>query len=196
MKLIIGLGNPGKEYQNTRHNVGFMVLDNYLKNVNWKEKYNSLYFEIIENEEKIIFLKPQTFMNLSGNSVLNFVNFYKIDIKDILVISDDLDMELGSFKIKTNSSAGGHNGLKSIISCLNTENFYRLKIGISHDKNTDTKDYVLGNFSKKELEILEGVINFSKEVIDCFIKNGEIGLKKDFLDLYSKKIKGEKDELS
>ena len=115
MKLIIGLGNPGKEYENTRHNIGFMVLDNYLKDSSWQKKYNALYTTEIINNEKVIFVKPETYMNLSGNSVIEFINFYKIENKDILVIHDDLDLPFGKIRVKTNSSAGGHNGIKSII---------------------------------------------------------------------------------
>lgn len=170
MKLIIGLGNPGKEYENTRHNIGFMVIDNYLKNVTWQKKYNALYTPEIINNEKVIFIKPVTYMNLSGNSVIEFVNFYKVEPKDILVIHDDLDLPFGKIRIKVNSSAGGHNGIKSIINRLGTNNFARLKIGISHNTNGDTKDFVLGKFSKEQQEELEKLYPITKKVIGAFIK--------------------------
>ena len=117
MKLIVGLGNPGKEYENTRHNIGFMVVDNYLSvsNVNWQLKFNGLYTNIIINNEKVHFLKPSTYMNLSGRAIKECSNFFKIDVKDILIIHDDLDLPLGKYRLKTNSSAGGHNGIKSVI---------------------------------------------------------------------------------
>ena len=99
MKLIIGLGNPGKDYQNTRHNVGFLILDNYLGNVDWKEKFNALYFEKRINNEKVIFVKPLTFMNLSGNAVVKYVNYYNVNIDDILVIQDDLDLPFSTYKL-------------------------------------------------------------------------------------------------
>ena len=115
MKLIVGLGNPGKEYQNTRHNIGFMTLDHFANTDNWKSKFSSLYTETIVNGEKILLIKPQTYMNLSGNALIEFVNFYKINLEDILVIHDDLDLPVGTYRLKINSSAGGHNGIKSIL---------------------------------------------------------------------------------
>ncbi len=167
MKLVVGLGNPGKEYINTRHNVGFIVLDNYLPDVTWKTKFNALYY--IDND--VCYIKPQTFMNNSGEAVLAFKNFYKIDINDILVIQDDLDMQIGTFKVKRNSSDGGHNGLKSIINLLGSNEFARLKIGIANEQLADAIDFVLGHFSKEELEYINNNKDFNK-VIDLFIKYG------------------------
>lgn len=172
MKLIVGLGNPGKCYENTRHNVGFMVIDNYLNNSKMKNKFNGIYAEKTINNEKIIFLKPQSYMNLSGEVVVKFANFFKINSEDILVIRDDLDLNLGSAKIKFNSSSGGDNGVKSIIATLNTEKFYQFKIGISKTKKIDTKGYVLSDFTKDEKEILQEIIKKSIEIIDSFIING------------------------
>lgn len=171
MKLIVGLGNPGKEYDNTRHNIGFMIIDNYLSNANWQKKFKGLYTSLTINNEKVYFLKPETFMNLSGESVREIVTFFKIDPKDILVIHDDLDLELGRIRIKENSSDGGHNGIKSIINALGTKDFLRLKVGISHNKNYDTKNYVLGHFSKEEQDILNKNYPAFNSVIDDFIKN-------------------------
>lgn len=155
MKLIVGLGNPEKKYDNTRHNIGFMVLDNYLGKVDYKSKFNGLYYEKNINNEKIIFLKPQTYMNNSGLSVFEFVNFYKISFKDILIIHDDLDLDVGMIKFKFNSSSGGHNGIKSIINCLGSQEFSRLKIGINNEYKKDTIDFVLSKFSKKDIEKLD-----------------------------------------
>ena len=171
MKLVVGLGNPGKEYNLTRHNVGFLILDKYLGDINWSSKFNGLYYEKNINNEKVIFVKPQSYMNLSGNVVQKFINFYKIDTKDLLVIHDDLDLPVGKFRIKINSSSGGHNGIKDIISCLNTNEFVRLKIGISQNRNIDTKDYVLGKFSKSDLEIIDKNNNADKEIIENFNYN-------------------------
>ncbi len=172
MKLIIGLGNPGKEYQNTRHNVGFNVVDNYIskKNIsaNWKSKFNGLYLDTNLFNEKVIFLKPQSYMNLSGEVVASFVNFYKIDISDILVISDDLDLLVGNFKLKDQGSCGGHNGLRNIENCLSSSVYKRLKVGISKDKNIDTKDYVLGIFSVEESKILTELYDQLVGVIDDY----------------------------
>lgn len=169
MKLIVGLGNPGKEYENTRHNIGFMIIDNYLNNPSWQKKFNALYTTDMINNEKVIFVKPETYMNLSGNSVIEFVNFYKIEPKDILVVHDDLDLPFSKIRIKTNSSAGGHNGIKSIINRLNTNSFARLKIGISHNTNGDTKDFVLGKFNSEELKIIKDLYPITSNIITDFI---------------------------
>ena len=172
MKLIVGLGNPGNEYQNTRHNVGFLVLDSYLNTNDWKEKFNALYHETRINGEKVIFVKPLTFMNLSGDAVVKFVNYYDVNIEDILVIHDDLDLPFSTYKLKKNSSAGGHNGIKSIINRLGSQEFLRLKIGISHNRSIDTKDYVLGNFSKDEKDKFSDMHKVFSEIIESFISNG------------------------
>ena len=169
MKLVVGLGNPGKEYNLTRHNVGFIILDKYLGDINWSSKFNGLYYEKNINNEKVIFVKPQSYMNLSGNVVQKFINFYKIDSKDLLVIHDDLDLPVGKFRIKINSSSGGHNGIKDIISCLNTNEFVRLKIGISQNRNIDTKDYVLGHFNKDDLKLFEEKTQVFNNIINDFI---------------------------
>lgn len=172
MKLIVGLGNPGKEYDKTRHNVGFMVIDNYCRSEIFQTKFNGLYLMKIYDGEKVIFLKPLSYMNLSGTVVSKYVNFFKIKYEDILIIRDDLDLALGTAKIKYDSSSGGDNGIKSIIAALGTKTFGQLKIGISNDKTRDTKDYVLGRFTNREQEILEKIINKTPIIIESFIKNG------------------------
>lgn len=168
MKLIVGLGNPGKEYENTRHNVGFMVLDSYLGDIKWSSKFNGLYYQVNINGEKYIFLKPQSYMNLSGGVVKKYVDYFKITFEDILIIHDDLDLEVGKIRIKINSSAGGHNGVKDIISCLKTDAFARIKIGVSNNKNIDIKDYVLGNFSKKDIELIKNNFSNINRIIETF----------------------------
>lgn len=172
MKMVVGLGNPGKEYENTRHNVGFMLVDKYIDNNDWKKKFDGLYQIINVDGEKVLFLKPQTYMNASGMSVYKAAKFYDINEKDILVIHDDMDLPFESYKLKTNSSSGGHNGIKSIISSLNSEAFCRLKVGISHDRNGDTINYVLGKFSKEELEYFKNNKETYFEIIESFVKNG------------------------
>lgn len=172
MKLIVGLGNPGKEYDKTRHNVGFMVIDNYLGNVNWSNNFNALYCEKVINGEKIIFVKPLTYMNNSGNAVGEFVRYFNIDSKDILVIQDDLDLNVGDYKLKMHSSSGGHNGIKSIIASLGNQDFPRLKVGIGSVKKDEVIDYVLGKFSKSELEILNTLFNTFDKIINSFINEG------------------------
>lgn len=172
MKLVVGLGNPGKEYDKTRHNIGFMVIDNYLGSVNWSTKFNGMYTEKIINGEKVIFVKPQTYMNNSGLCVGEFVRYYNIEYKDILIIQDDLDESLGKYKLKLHSSSGGHNGIKSIISSLNSQDFPRLKIGIGSVKKDEVVNYVLGKFSKNELNIIEDEYNNFNDIIDSFINQG------------------------
>jgi len=167
MKLIVGLGNPGKEYEKTRHNIGFMLIDNLLGNVKFKEKFNGLYYEK-NYDDKIIFLKPQTYMNNSGECVRKFVDYYNINSKDILIIQDDLDMISGTYKFKTNSSSGGHNGINSIISHLGTKDFMRLKVGIKTDKNYDTISYVTGKFSNEEIANID--FDLLKRSIEDYIK--------------------------
>jgi len=179
MKLIVGLGNPGREYKNTRHNVGFMVLDEYLGKIEWKTKMETQIFQTEINNEQVIFIKPLTYMNLSGLAVSKVVNFYKIDIKDILVIQDDLDIEMGNYKIKRNSSAGGHNGIKSIIQELHTDEFARLKIGISKDTQIPTDKYVLSKFSSDDLDKINNNMSSFKEIIKNFISDGiEVAMQK------------------
>ena len=171
MKLIVGLGNPGKDYENTRHNIGFMVLNYFLGNNVWKEKFNGLYYETYYNETKVIFLKPLTFMNLSGECVKKFIDFFKIDLKDILIIQDDLDLPYLNFRLKYNSSSGGHNGINSIIENLKSNCIPRLKIGIAHDRSYDTKDYVLGRFSQNDLILFNDKADIYKNIIEDFILN-------------------------
>ena len=169
MKLVVGLGNPDKKYENTRHNCGFRAIDFYAKknNLIFKNKYNSLYTEIIVNNEKIILVKPQTYMNLSGTAVRKFVNFYDINIKDILIIYDDVDFEIGKFKIKRNGSSGGHNGINNIIENLKTNNIQRVRIGISKTKE-ELMSYVLGTFSKDENEKIDKLLPVICNIIDDF----------------------------
>ena len=171
MKLIVGLGNKGREYENTRRNIGFMLVDRYLqyKNITdkFKEKFNAMYIETTINNEKVIFIKPMTYMNNSGIAVRAFLDFYKLNSEDVLVISDDLDLDLGKFRLRRNGSSGGHNGLKSIISHLGTDNFKRLRIGISNDKD-DVINYVLSKFSKKELSEIDTMFDTLVDVLDDY----------------------------
>lgn len=170
MKLIVGLGNKGNEYNNTRHNVGFMVVDNYINknNLTLKSKLDGLYAETIINGEKVIFLKPQNYINLSGDVINKYIKYFKIDIKDILVIHDDMDLEIGTFKIRYKGGSAGHNGLKNIESNLKTNEYKRIKIGISKN-NIDKVDYVLGKFSSIELSKLNKVIDITYNIIEDFV---------------------------
>lgn len=172
MKLIVGLGNPGKEYENTRHNIGFMAIDNYLKNkqLNAKEKFNGIYYEMNNNGEKIIFLKPQSYINLSGQVIKKYINYFKIDISDLLIINDDLDLPAGKIKLRSSGGSAGHNGLKDIEACLKTKNYKRIKVGIANNKNIDTKKYVLGKISGTDKEEIEKSIQTISNIIDDFSK--------------------------
>jgi len=173
MKLIVGLGNPGKEYENTRHNIGFMVLDSFasLHQVPFnKEKFNGIYTDFIYQGEKIILLKPQSYINLSGEVVRKFVDYFKISLNDLLIVHDDLDLSLGTYKLKPSGSSAGHNGLKNIELHLATKNYQRLKVGISNNKSMDTKDYVLGKLSQNEQEVISSVIETTNHILSDFIK--------------------------
>ncbi len=159
MKLIAGLGNIGSAYVNTRHNAGFMAINYILKTFNISlDKYNfDCNFNIVNiNNQKAIFLEPTTLMNLSGNCISQVIKFFKINPMDLIIIQDDLDLDIGTFKIRTSGSSGGHNGIKDIINKINTDKFIRFKIGIGRPKNKiNIADYVLGKFSNQELSSLQ-----------------------------------------
>lgn len=172
MKLIVGLGNPGREYDKTRHNVGFMVVDMIVSNLGLsfnKEKFDGMLAEVMINQEKIMFLKPQRYINLSGEVIKKYVDFYKINVDDILIISDDLDLEVGKMKLRKQGGSGGHNGLKNIELNLKTKNYKRLKIGISNNKMIDTKDYVLSKFSKTDQEKINQIIDKTPSIINDYL---------------------------
>ena len=169
MKVVIGLGNPGKKYEKTRHNIGFIAVDNLRKKMNIsdeREKFQALVSEKNINGEKDIFFKPQTFMNLSGNAVIEIINFYKLDPKkDIIVIYDDMDLSFGDIRIREKGSSGGHNGIKSIISHIGEE-FIRIKCGIGA-KEKDAVEHVLGEFNQTEQKDLDEIL----EIVDnCVIE--------------------------
>lgn len=178
MKLIVGLGNPGKEYQKTRHNVGFMALDKiaeYLK-INFdKTKFNGNYAEILYNDEKLILLKPGKYMNLSGEVIKDYISYFKISIDDILIIHDDLDTEVGIYRLRYQGGSGGHNGIKDIEKHIGTKNYKRIKIGISKDKRIDTKDYVLGKFNEEEQkkinEVLDDIVLIFRDYFELSYDN-------------------------
>lgn len=177
MKLIVGLGNPGTEYELTRHNIGFIVLDNFLldfKKDFKKRKFKSLYEKIRADGQEILLVKPQTFMNNSGFAVANFTNFFKVEPKDIVVIHDDVDLEFGRIKIKFGGGAGGHKGLESIIALLGTNDFVRIRIGIGRDRGDVTK-YVLKNFKKKEIaQLNKSLIQDYVDALNLVLKEGYV----------------------
>lgn len=171
MKLIVGLGNPGKEYEITRHNAGFMAIDEYAKknNLEFKSKLDGLYSEKIINGEKVIFLKPQNYINLSGDVIYKYINYYKIDIADILIIHDDMNLDVGSYKIRYKGGSAGHNGLKNIEANLHTQEYKRIKVGISKNKNIDMVDYVIGKMGNEDLNKIKPVLEKITNIIDDFI---------------------------
>jgi len=174
MYLIVGIGNIGKEYDNTRHNVGFKVIDNYASRNNIKmnsKKFNASFGEGRINDERIILIKPLTYVNLSGIPIAKFVDFFNIELKKILIICDDVNLPLGAIRLRKKGSAGGHNGLKNIILNLATFEFSRLKLGVGAATN-DLISHVLGRFNEEELKIIEKSIELSREIIDCFIIEG------------------------
>ena len=191
MKLIVGLGNPGKQYENTRHNIGFIAVDNLRKKMNIsdeREKFQALVSEKNIDGEKVIFLKPQTFMNLSGNSVIEIVNFYKLDPKkDIIVIYDDMDLSFGDIRIREKGSSGGHNGIKSIISHIGEE-FIRIKCGIGA-KEKDAIEHVLGEFNQTEQKDLDEIL---EKINNCVIEMLSVQNLDRIMQKYNKKKENSK----
>lgn len=172
MKLIVGLGNPGKEYEGTRHNAGFIMIDEFARihNADFKLelKFRGMVAQFNHNGEKVLLLKPQTYMNLSGESVNLILKFYKINIEDLIIISDDLDSHSGRVRLRSAGSAGGHNGLKSIINYIGT-NFNRIKIGIDRSNVIPVVDYVLTRFSNSEMIEINNAKDIVVKALDEFI---------------------------
>lgn len=176
MKLIVGLGNPGKKYHETKHNIGFMCLDSFVdKEKTAFKKDNKFHGEVVKIGN-VVLLKPHTFMNLSGQSVRACIDYYDIDVEDVLIIYDDLALPLGKLRLREKGSAGGHNGIKNIISHLGTQEFKRVRVGIDSNKLIETKDYVLGKFSKQEKQELEPKIDLVNEIIRDFKSNTDFKL--------------------
>ncbi len=177
MKLIVGLGNPGKAYQQTRHNIGYIVIDKLLSEYNLELKVNNKFdaaiAETLIKQEKIIFAKPLTFMNLSGDAVQRMINFYKIPIDDLIVISDDTALPLGKVRLRESGSHGGQNGLRNIIDRLSTPNFKRLRIGIGKEEKIPMADYVLGKLTKTEIDTLMPSFDTATSAIKEWIETND-----------------------
>lgn len=177
MYLVIGLGNPESDYSKTRHNMGFDVINEMASDLGIdiaKKKFSGLYEKCSFEGKNIIFLKPQTFMNLSGECVKEFVEYYKIDLNDIYVIYDDVDLEPGEIRIRKKGSSGGHNGMKSIIKCLGSQDFVRIRVGIGKPQNEkmDMIEYVIGHVPENEMKRLyEGVFK-AKDALKEILTNG------------------------
>ncbi len=177
MKLIIGLGNPGNEYNKTRHNIGFLALDYIASYINLnidKKKFKSLYIKDSLYNNEVVLIKPQTYMNLSGSAVNNFANFYSISPQDIIVIQDDIDLNFGIIRIKNFGGHGGHNGIRDIANKLNTRNFIRIKIGVGRPDNPNfpVDKYVLSNFSKQQINELDEIFYYTLNAIKCIFEIG------------------------
>lgn len=174
MKCIVGLGNPGKKYEKTRHNVGFMVIDELAKRHDWKinkSKFQGLYTMELVADTKIILLKPQTYMNLSGQSVRPLMDFYELSEQDILVVYDDLDLPTGKIRLRQKGGHGGHNGIRSMIDQLGTRNFNRLRIGIDRPAPNHTViDHVLGRFDQAVEPVVKDSIQKAADACDAWME--------------------------
>jgi len=176
MYLIVGLGNPEQDYSKTRHNMGFNAInklaEKYQIQIN-KNKFDALVGEGIIENNKVILLKPQTYMNLSGKSIIQVVNFYKIPIENICVIYDDIDIDVGEIKIRKKGSAGSHNGMKSVIEELRTEEFMRIRVGIGKPQfKDDMINYVIGSIPEEERKVLEEGTKKAADSVVEILKNG------------------------
>lgn len=176
MYLIVGLGNPEVDYSGTRHNMGFDVINKLAKEceiaIN-RTKYQGEYGTGTIEDQKVVLLKPQTYMNLSGESIAQFKKFYKLEDKEIIVISDDIDIEPGKIRIKRKGSAGAHNGLKSVVHCLKSEEFIKVKVGVGRPKTTEYLiEHVIGHINEEEYKVLEDGIEKAKEAVKVILNKG------------------------
>ena len=176
MKLIVALGNVGDKYAFTRHNAGFMTVDYWAVNEGFsfreESKLKCLFTKIKFNGEDVIIIKPTTFMNLSGEAVSLVMNYHKIDVKDILIIYDDICLDLGRLRFRANGSDGGHNGIKSIIKHVGTNKFDRLKVGVGPQPPIPSEAFVLQNFSKEQEPILKEALKTAVDAVQCYLKDG------------------------
>lgn len=176
MFLIVGLGNPEEEYGNTRHNMGFKVINEISKQFDidvTKNKFKGLCGSGNIDGEKVVLLKPQTYMNLSGEAINQYLAFYKIGAEDLIIIYDDIDTEPGKIRVRKQGSAGTHNGMKSVVSCVATENFTRIRVGIGMPEyKTDLMNYVIGNIKEEDKPILQQGVELAKQAVIEIIKNG------------------------
>ena len=168
MKMIVGLGNPGKQYERTRHNSGFMAIDKVAEKLNLnidKKEFAAL----TAKNNQVILVKPQTYMNNSGEAVSQIMKYYHIDINDLLIIYDDLDLKYGQLRLRLKGSSGGHNGIKSIINYIHSENFKRIRIGIEKNPLIETADYVLGKVEKDKQQLFDDSIEKASQAAIEFI---------------------------
>lgn len=173
MKVIVGLGNPGPQYAETRHNIGFLLVDLLAEayNLQFRAKFQGLWTECQVEGERLLLLKPQTFMNLSGRSVSELTNFYKVSGQDLLVVHDDMDLPLGKIRLRDQGGAGGHNGIRSILAEFGSEKFWRLKLGVGRPPGDwDPAHYVLSPFVEEELSQIDDLLERAEKVTKLWIK--------------------------
>ena len=194
MYIIAGLGNPGKKYENTRHNMGFQTIDRLADKHGLKTdkiKFKSLVGEGRIAGQKVLLLKPQTYMNLSGEAIRDAMNFYKLDPENLIVIYDDLDIPAGSLRIRKSGSAGTHNGMRSVVYQLNSDQFPRIRVGIGKEQKGDIVNFVIGNVTKDEIEPLEQAIDTAVLAIESILDEG---IDKAMNKYNTKKNKRKKDD--
>ena len=177
MFLIAGLGNPGRQYEKTRHNMGFDTIDELIDRHRIPQggiAHKAMYGKGMIAGEKVLAVKPLTYMNLSGEAIREYVNYYKMNPEtELIVIYDDIDLDPGQIRIRKKGSAGGHNGIKSIIAQIGTQNFYRIKVGVgAKPKGWDLADYVLGRFSPEERELVDKAICDAADAVEMILKDG------------------------
>jgi peptidyl-tRNA hydrolase, PTH1 family len=175
VKLIVGLGNPGKKYQYTRHNIGFMIIDEWLdrlkQSLKFSIKYNAEYKVLKFADEQVCIAKPMTYMNLSGDAVIKLMKYYNIEIEDVLIIVDDINLEPGKLRLRELGGHGGHNGLRHIIGILKSEQFKRIRIGVGHNQNMALDHYVLGQFKEDEKPLMRKAGEETIEALEMYVKN-------------------------
>lgn len=175
MYVICGLGNPGKKYENTRHNMGFITIDQLAEKHDIKVdkvKFKALVGEGRIAGQRVLLVKPQTYMNLSGESVQEVMHFYKLDPEELIVIYDDLDLEVGALRLRKFGSAGTHNGMRSVVQHLNSDRFPRIRLGIGANGKRDIIDHVIGGFTKDEVPVLEEAVTKAVSAIECMLGEG------------------------
>ncbi|WP_010094870.1 aminoacyl-tRNA hydrolase [Ornithinibacillus scapharcae] len=184
MKCIVGLGNPGKKYQSTRHNIGFMVIDELLSRHNLKldkDKFKGKYTIATIHGEKVLLLEPQTYMNLSGESLRPLMDYYDVAVEDVLVVYDELDLPTGKIRLRQKGGHGGHNGIRSIITHLGTKDFKRIRLGVGRPTSSiPVVDYVLGDFAKAEQELVQESIAKAADACENWLEKSFDKVMNDF----------------